>query len=154
MLTCGERRVPRSRTGQSSVEAAVLLPVLMLVFALLVQPCCLLLTRMIMGHVAAQTVRVAAFASEATARAYALRRLEAVPEASPFHVGGRADWDVGVSHMGDGRVRVRIVGHARPLPLLGSLAALAGMRDGRGVVLAVEVCERVRPEWLGGSHGT
>ena len=46
---------PMGEEGPASVEAAVLLPVLVLVVALLVQPACLLYTRAVMSGAAAQT---------------------------------------------------------------------------------------------------
>lgn len=136
------------------MEAAVLLPVVMAIVALLVQPICLLYTRSVMWEAAGEVVRVAATAkSTEVCRSYALRRLAAVPEAAPFHVGGRADWQVAVSSDGQS-VKVTIAGHARPLPLLGNLAGILGERDETGIVLRVGLRERVRPGWLEGSYGS
>lgn len=131
-----------------------MLPTLMIVFALLAQPVCLLYTRMVMGHAAAQAARVAAVGSAEDVRAFVLRRLRAVPEASPFHVGGSDDWEVSTIRTDEGDICVRVVGHARPLPLLGAVAAFAGMSDERGVVLVAEVRERVRPDWLEGDYAS
>ena len=142
--------------GQSTVEAAVVLPATMLVFALLMQPVCLSYTRSVMREAAAESARAAATAYQgnvAACREYALRRLEAVPEVALFHVGGRSDWGVTIDRT-DSQVSVRITGHARPLPLMGVLAALASERDGTGIVLSVELTERTRPSWLGGDYGS
>lgn len=140
--------------GQSSVEAAVLLPSVMLVLALLLQPACLLYTRAIMREAAGECLRVSATAREGdlwSCRAFALRRLKAVPEISLFHVGGESDWEVGIER-GDGRVRVTIEGHARPLPLMGAVAGLLSMSDGAGVVLRVAVEQGTRPSWVRGDY--
>lgn len=136
------------------MEAAVLLPVLMLLFALLMEPVCLLYTRMVMGHAAAGTLRVLATnEDEHVAREYALRRLEAVPEVGPFHVGGSSDWAVRVSGPAEeGIARVSIAGHARPLPLLAAAARALGCGDGWNVELVVEMEERVRPAWVRGDY--
>lgn len=145
----------RGVSGQLTVEAPVLLGVLMLLFVLLLQPVCLLYTRMVMGHAAAETARVlATSADENAARMFALRRLEAIPGSSLFHVGERAGWEIRtVRDVEEGYVSVGIVGHAKPLPLFGELVGGAFDCDGEGVRLSVEVVERVRPEWLEGDYG-
>jgi hypothetical protein len=137
------------------VEAAVLLPTLMLLLSMLVQPVCMGYTRMIMAHAAAETLRVMATSpDEATARNYALRRLRAVPEASLFHAGADRDWQIQVGREDEGRVAVAsIAGHVRPLPFFGILASAFGERDGQGVVLRVQVRGNVRPAWVGGDYG-
>lgn len=140
--------------GQATVEAAALLPATMLVFALMLQPVCLAYTRAVMRSAAAECARAAGTAYGgrlAACRELALRRLGAVPEVALFHVGGSSDWKVDVSVSG-GLAHVGITGHARPLPLMGALAALAGQRDATGVVLAVDLTEEVRPSWLEGDY--
>ena len=146
----------RGERGQSTVEAAVLLPSVMLVLALLLQPACLSYTRAIMRATAAECARAAATAyggDVASVRAYALRRLRAVPDVALFHVGGSADWDVSISRT-DGHVDVTISGHARPLPLFGAVASLASTSDGTGIVMSVSLSEDTRPEWVGGDYGS
>lgn len=132
-----------------------MLGVLMLLFALLLQPVCLLYTRMVMGHAAAETARVMATSTDENAvRSFALRRLEAVPGASLFHTGERADWEIRTTRDAEeGYVSVGIAGHARLLPLFGELVRGAFDCDGEGVRLSVEVVERVKPEWLEGDYG-
>ncbi|MBO7674074.1 MAG: pilus assembly protein [Atopobiaceae bacterium] len=131
-----------------------MLPAIMLLLALLVQPVCVFFTQTLMRHTAAECVRVLATSGDqAATRAYALRRLRAVPDASLFHVGGQRDWQVFAERSGDGKTgRVRIVGHVRPLPLFGVVVDLLGRRDDEGIVLEVEVGERIRPMWLGGTY--
>ena len=141
--------------GQGTVEAAVILPSLMLVFALLLQPVCLSYTRAVMRSAAGECARAAATAyggNTDACRSFALRRLAAVPEVPLFHVGGRGDWNVAIDRS-DSHVGVTITGHARPLPLMGALAALAGMRDGTGVLLKVTLSQDTRPSWVGGDYG-
>lgn len=152
--TCCSSEAWGELAGQSSVEAALLLPTVMVVLALLLEPACLLYTRTVMQHAACLAARAALTTSsgEGAVREMALRRLAAVPEASPFHVGGRDDWEVTVEGMGTSRVGVSIRGHAQPLPLVGAAIALAGGSDGTGVVLQVDVEEGMRPEWLEGGY--
>ena len=146
--------VLRERSGQSTVEAALLLPTVCVVLALLLQPACLFYTRTVMQHAACLAARAALTTSEGedAVREMALRRLAAVPEIAPFHVGGRQGWQVEVEGMGTGRVSVSVRGHARPLPLVGAALALASGSDAEGVVLEVSVTEELRPEWLEGRY--
>lgn len=152
--TCGARALLASRSGQSTVEAAVLLPSLMLVLALLLEPACLGYSLVVMRAAAAETAR-AVLTNQASdldgCKAFARRRLTAVPNVPLFHLGGEEGWEVGVTGSG-GRVEVELRGHARPLPLLGAVAALAGMSDGQGVALEVKASEELRPSWLGGGY--
>ena len=144
----------RGCAGQATVEAAVVLPAVMLVFTLLLQPVCLSYTRAVMRAAAAESARAAATAyggDVGACRSFALRRLRAVPDVPLFHVGGEADWDVSIEQS-DRQVSVRIAGHARPLPLMGLLASAALRRDGKGLVLDVSLQENLRPSWLGGDY--
>lgn len=142
--------------GQSTVEAAVLLPTVMVLLALLLQPACILYTRMVMCSAAASSARVLATlptSSLGECEDYVLRRLAAVPEVAPFHVGGRDDWVVGVGCDG-GTATVSIRGHVRLLPLFGVAMSALGAGDSAGTVIEVSVSERVRPKWLGGDYGS
>ena len=85
-----------SRSGQSTVEAALLIPVTLTVVALLVQPACVLYTRSVMSATAHELARVVSTGrgSADEVREYALRRLAAVPEVPLFHEGGPDAWEV------------------------------------------------------------
>lgn len=154
--------VLREESGQASVEAALLLPSLMVCMALLTQPVCILYTRCVMQAAAAEACRL--MATEPTQvnvapqaqRDYVLRRLVAVPNADVFHVGGEAGWTVELEGSTGGHAaRARIATSVRPLPLVGVLPALLGKSDGAGnVLLEVEVETVTRPEWLEGSYGS
>lgn len=138
--------------GQASVEAALLLPSMLVLLALLLEPACLLYTRMVMEHAAAESARLALTASAEDAEKFCRRRLKAVPEASLFHVGGEDDWEIECSNE-NGKVAVRITGHVRPLPLFNMLAQTVLEHDGAGIVLRVECEVALRPQWLGGDSG-
>lgn len=153
--TCSSTEAPRGQLGQASVEAALVLPVLMLVLALLLEPVCMGYTLSVMRGCASELARIALTDVDgdlSECQSFARRRLAAVPEVAPFHVGGEGDWDVRVTREG-GRVDVRIRGHLRPLPLLGVIASSFVASDGQGVVLEAEAHESLRPSWLGGSYG-
>ena len=84
----------------------MLLPSVMLLLALLLQPACLLYTRMVMRSAAsecARTLATAASGDEEACKRFVLRRLKAVPEVSVFHVGGESDWDVSLSYAEGGQ---------------------------------------------------
>lgn len=76
-----------------------------------------------------------------------------MPDVPLFHVGARDGWEVSCER-GGSDVTVSIVGHARPLPLLGVAMSAFSESDGEGVVLRESVRERVRPDWLEGSYAT
>ena len=137
--------------GQASVEAAFLLPTVLLVLGMLLEPACLLYTRMVMGQAAAETARllVTSAVSADDVRSFCRKRLSAVPEASLFHVGSHTDWEIELSNSA-GEVSVGIRGHARPLPVFGALAGLFLEHDGQGIILSVRHVQRLRPAWLGG----
>lgn len=134
----------------------MLLPTLMLLMGILAQPACMLYTRTVMHAAAVECARVLMTASagdEEACRSFALRRLAAVPEAPPFHVGGRDDWKIAFDYAQDSSsVTVDISGHLRPLPLLGVMTSALGEREGDAVVVKAHVTERVRPAWFGGSY--
>lgn len=144
-------------SGQATVEAAVLVPVAMVMLALLLQPVCLLYTCCVMRTAAAEGARVLATArgegDDEACEAYVRRRLAAVPDVSIFHEGGEGDWEVSLGGPGSSVVSVKVTGHARPLPILGVVAGVFGEVDGSGIVLRSEIEEEVRPSWLEGSYG-
>lgn len=154
--------VLREESGQASVEAALLLPSLMVCMALLTQPVCILYTRCVMQAAAAEACRLMATAPTQvnvvpqTQRDYVLRRLAAVPNVDVFHVGGEAGWSIELEGgTGEHTARAHIATVVRPLPLIGVLPALLGKSDGAGnVLLEVEVETATRPAWLEGSYGS
>lgn len=143
------------RSGQMSVEAALLLPVVLALVALLAQPACVLYTRAVMAATAGELARLALTdrGSGDELRNYALRRLRAVPDLAVFHEGGEGDWEVEVTGPDEaGVVTVALSARVRPLPLLGSLVAALGTSGDGAVGLRVETSGRLRAEWIGGSY--
>ena len=137
--------------GQSSVEAALLLPSLMVVVALLIQPACLLYTRCIMNSAANEAVRMlATTTNKDEVTAFVKRRLAAVPEVSIFHSGGEDDWKVEVEQ-GD-EVSVAVTGHVQPLPLMGFISAALGTTDETGLAMSVLAKGRSQQVWVEGSY--
>ncbi|MBM6675721.1 pilus assembly protein [Olsenella uli] len=145
----------RGRSGQMSVEAALLLPVALTLVALLAQPACVLYTRTVMAATAGELARLAATSrgTEGDLRSFALRRLAAVPDLSIFHEGGPADWEIEVTGPDDGgRVTVALEGRVRPLPLFGALVSALGTAVDGTVVVRVETSGDMRADWIGGGY--
>lgn len=145
--------------AQATVEAAILLPSFLLLLLLALQPVCLLYTRSVMESAASATARLMVSADEqdeSAHRAFAMRRLAAVPNVSIFHEGGPLAWEVELGYAkDDGSVKVAIEGAVAPLPVLGAFAGAFGERNSAGdVVIEVEVSYKGRPEWLEGDYET
>ncbi|MDR2197757.1 MAG: pilus assembly protein [Coriobacteriales bacterium] len=150
-------RAVRSSRGQATVEAAVLLPVTMLLILVLCQPAILLYNRLVMENAAAEACRllstradVGSFSADKY-EGYVLRRLTAIPLTDIFHVGtGVRSWDITLEGgEGSEEVCVRIVNRLRPLPLLGWGARLAGQTDAEGYLTqTVELRAPVQPSWV------
>lgn len=146
--------------AQATVEAAALLPAFLTVLLLALQPACILYTRAVMESAAAETARLMITASEDAeegARAFALRRLAAVPDVSVFHAGGPLSWEIDLSSSADadGAVSVSITGCVTPLPIIGAFAAAFGVTNAQGdVVVAVHAEYKGRAEWLEGDYET
>lgn len=151
-----EMRALKEERGQMTVEAALLIPVVLAMVALLAQPACVLYTRSVMASTAGELCRLAATArcDESEIDGYALRRLAAVPDLPVFHEGGPQAWEVSVEGPdGHGVVVAAIEGRVRPLPLLGALVAPLGTEDDGCVVVRVETAAAMRADWVEGGYG-
>ena len=147
-------------SGQATVEAAFLIPVLLVALLLLVQPGILLYDRLVMNAAASEACRLRATKTDAagdmaeSCEAFVRRRLGAVPPVSCFHVHeGGCSWEVRLEgDEGSDEVRVSIVNEARPLPLIGAGGALLGILNERGNFrIEVEARQRTQPEWIDSS---
>ena len=145
-------------SAQATVEAAFLLPTFFLLLLLTLQPVCLLYTRSVMESAAAETARLMITAEgedDEAYRAFALRRLQAIPDVSIFHVGGPYAWEFEFTRASatGGNVGVSIEGAVRPLPVLGVFAPAFGQVNAQGdVQLSVGVTYEGRPSWLEGNY--
>ncbi len=133
----------------------MLLPTVLVLLALLVQPACVFYTRAVMAGTASELARLAVTSEcdEDEVEAYALRRLAAVPDVSVFHEGGPDDWEIAVEGPDDaGTVSVTIEGSVRPLPLFGSIVSALGTAEDGCVRLSVSTEASMRSTWIGGSY--
>lgn len=143
--------------GQATVEGAFLIPVILLLLLLLIQPGIILYDRMVMGAAAAEGCRLLATrtavleGSDEACEQYVRRRLGAVPQQENFHVHeSGCSWVIelaGDEHASS--VSVSIETQIEPLPLFDFGAAALGLTNGSGnFVQRVEVSQPVRATWL------
>ena len=123
-------------SGQATVEAAFLLPVLFVGLLLLMQPGILLYDRLVMQAAASEGCRLLATKTAAagdmaeSCEAFVRHRLGAIPPVSCFVV------------------RVTIANEARPLPLLDAGGALLGIVNGNGnLEVRVTAEQPTQPSW-------
>lgn len=151
-----EMRTLEEDRGQMTVEAALLIPVVLALIALLVQPACVLYTRSVMAATAGELCRLQLTRryGEDEARDYAFRRLAAIPDVAIFHEGGLSAWEVSVEGPDEqGAVTASVKGRVRPLPLLGALVAPLGTASDGCVVVCVQTTAEMRSAWVEGGYG-
>ncbi len=150
----------RGCSGQATVEAAYLIPLVFLCLLLLLQPGIILYDRMVMSAAAAEGCRLLATKTDAAGEsaeaceAYILRRLSAVPQQDQFHIhGSSCSWDIELT--GDETsttVQVTIQNSIRLLPLLDAGGVLLGLCDSSGAyTFAVTSSASTQPSWAVGS---
>ncbi|MCL2136331.1 MAG: pilus assembly protein [Coriobacteriia bacterium] len=148
-------RQAQGQSGQGTVEAALVIPVLFLLLLMLMQPAILFYNRMVMENAAAETCRLLAtktdFSTYSTEKyeGYVKRRLSSIPPLDIFHASssGKA-WLIELS--GDENssyVTVSITNYLKPLPLIGGGAALLGMLEDGYLVQTVVVTMPTQPSW-------
>ena len=145
------RPVRHAELGQATVEAAVVLPVLLAIFGLLLEPVVLLYDRAVMQAAASEACRAVATqtADDAAIEAFVLRRLAAVPQKGIFHVGANDGWEIEVTggELSDA-VAVTITHEVDTLPLWGVAAGLsAHMTSGGRCEQTVLATSALQPTW-------
>lgn len=144
----------RDGSGQSTVEAAFMLPVLFGGMLMLVQPGILLYDRIVMQSAAAEGCRLLATSSDTgeggLCEDYIRRRLGAVPPHESFHVHeGGCSWEIElVGDESSDVVEVRIATAAKPLPLIDFAGRALGFTDGEGNLrVEVSASMQTQPSW-------
>lgn len=143
--------------GQATVEAAFLIPVLLVGLLMLIQPGIVLYDRMVMHAAAAEGCRLLSTKPESEAQeryeAAVRRALGSVPQQDNFHVhGSSCSWEVVISGAEGKEAQVVIRNKLRPLPLFDAGAGLLGLVDGEGLLtIEVEARSSGWPEWVRGS---
>lgn len=143
-------------TGQATVEAVFVIPVLFVLVLLLVQPGIVLYDRMVMGNAAAEGCRVLSTSTDAlgsmrgSCEAFVRHRLAAIPQHDCFHVhGGGCRWEIElVGNESSDSVTVRIANELKPLPLLDVASTLLGLTNANGnLVIEESVTMPTQPSW-------
>lgn len=145
------------RKGQATVEAALVLPILLGLILLLLQPGIVLYDRTVMQSAAAEACRTLCTVSDGgqeVARSLALRRLGSVPQQDLFHVHeGSCTWDVRASGGESSDViSVTIENELKPLPLISFCSTALGLTNENGNFrLSVTTEMQTQPDWVASS---
>ncbi len=148
---CSNNFDKRLDSGQATVEAAFLIPVVMIVLGILLQPSILLYDRMVMEAAAGQALRILstrpANSIDEGYKDVILQQLESIPDIDIFHSG---DWEIYIEgNESSSEVSVRIIGKVQPLPLLGIAAGAIGLLDENDMfTLEVEASSQTQPSWV------
>lgn len=151
---CG---VASDERGQATVEAALAIPILMILLLLLLQPGIILYDRIVMSHAAAEGCRLLASTSASgaeTCEDYIRRRLSAIPQVDQFHLhSSGCSYEVElVGGESNNEVSVRVSTRLKPLPLLDAGMSLMGVLDSSGALLvSVEAKAQTQPSWVASS---
>ncbi len=147
-------KLVRDESGQSSVEAAFMLPVLLVLVFILLQPGIILYDEMAMRFACAQTCRLVSTGNESMTEiyeSYALERLACVPKHDLFHVhSDQCSWDISINGNDSSKeVQVSISGKIKLLPLFSDVYRLVGAADEDGYMqLSVSETQLVLPTWF------
>ena len=140
-----------NKLGQASVEAAFLLPILLILFGLLLQPVILLYNKTVMNAAAAEACRAAGtIEKQADLDAFIKRRLGSIPKLSIFHDGS---WNLEYKLNSEDRNYIAIKHKVQTLPLLGISAGLLAKKVSSNQI-EQEVCvyTQIQPTWLSKSE--
>ena len=139
--------------GQSTVEAAFVLPIVMLLLLMMLQPAICLYDHIVMRSAAAEGCRLLATSpgSPSTNEDYIRRRLSAIPDIDIFHVHSRGcSYDIEMA--GDetaSEVRVKITNKVKPLPLLDAAMSLGHLLGNGGTIeISAESSMPTQPKWV------
>lgn len=141
--------------GQAVVEGAFLIPVILLMLMLLIQPGILLYDRMVMNAAASEGCRLIATKGtsidEQAYEEFIRRRLGAIPQQDNFHVhSSGCSWVIELAGGEEAQsVSVSIETQVKPLPFFDFGAQALGLTNAQGnFVQKVEVSQVVRSDWV------
>jgi hypothetical protein len=144
-------------SGQATVEGAFLIPLILILLMLLIQPGILLYNRLIMQSAAAEGCRLLAtrptgtYGSQDAFEGTVLRHLGAVPQQENFHVHeSGCSWKVTFEgNESSERVSVSIENQVKPLPFFDFGAGVLGLTNGEGnFYQKVQVSQRAKSAWV------
>lgn len=140
----------RASRGQATLEAALLIPVVLLGMLAAIEPGIVLYDRIVMQAASAECCRVLATlpaGKEEQAQDYVLRRLGAIPEVDVFHVG---EWTVElVGDESSDETSVSLTHRLRALPLISAGMQVLGAAGPEGTFEQTVACTHsVRDQWV------
>ncbi|ACV23026.1 Flp pilus assembly protein TadG [Slackia heliotrinireducens] len=148
-MRCCSERAEKASNGQATVEAAFLIPVLLLVMLMAIQPGIILYDRIVMQSAAADGCRMLATLrpeDASSARFVVERHLKAVPDAPLFHQG---DWAVDLQGNSQSDLcAVVIQNSVQPVPLIGAAMGAAGALDAGGMYCFEVEVKLEKDSWL------
>lgn len=151
----GRGQVSVACRGQATVEGAFLIPVILLMLMLLIQPGILLYDRVVMQAAASEGCRLISTRplndSSDAYKGYVLRRLGSIPQQENFHVHeGGCSWEVAFEgDEGSERVLVRVKNQVAPLPFFDFGARALGLVNESGnFVQEVSVSVQAKNSWV------
>lgn len=141
--------------GQATIEGAFLIPMILLMLMMLIQPGILLYDRMVMNAAASEGCRLITTCpvgeSTDAYEGYIRRRLGSVPQQDNFHVhGGRCTWNIALEgNEGTSKVGVTIENQVKPLPFFDFGARALGMVNDEGnFAIKVHASSLVKSNWV------
>lgn len=148
----------KNSEAQSTVEAAIMIPVIFLLLLLLIQPGIYLYDLCIMNEAATETCRVLSTASDAEkstiCEPFARRRLSAIPQQDNFHLHSTG-CSYEIEYFGDqnyNEVQVIIKNQLKPLPLIGFLSGTLGLLNENDCFeIESKAVQTTRPSWVNNS---
>lgn len=144
----------KGASGQATLEAAFMIPVLLTLILLLVQPAIIFYDLIVMNSASSEACRLASESgSQKNANIENLirRRLSAVPQADLFHIHeGGCTWQIKISGRGSSKVEVSISNKLKAVPLIDvALRAFGGATRNGVIEISATSKQVVQPDWVG-----
>lgn len=135
-------------SGQGTIEAAFLLPIILMLILLLIQPAIILYDYCVMKSAAAEACRTLATSSSTDeVEEFVRRRLAAIPQAEVFHRhDGGCSYSIELNGTGLSETSVVIKNYLQPLPLVDLGAKL--LNGGGDIEIVAKSAQANQPGWV------
>ena len=142
----------KSNIAQSTVEAAFLIPVLLTLVLLLVQPAIVLYDLIVMKSASSEACRLLSEPGSAVSGSvedFIRRRLSAVPQIDSFHVhNSSCSWEITLVGEGQPTSTVAIKNKIKPLPIIDiALKSLSVTTSEGELELCATSTQDIQPQW-------
>lgn len=144
--------------GQASLEAAFLIPLMLLLSMMLIQPAILLYNRSVMHATVSESLRVASTLPQSSNKQellknFILRRLGSIPDIDIFHVKLKDSWELVIE---EGKTHddktISLAHRVRLLPLFDTLARAFQVSDDGSIKQEVRVTGSSKAAWIAQSE--